>query len=129
MDQDLILRGQEAAEVDVSAIAAKLDRTDILLLREFYLTRRPPPDDTQSHVLRLLVDKLQQPGALAGKRLSYGAIRYRVENLGAMGLLAKIPHTNPKIYYPLSSLVQQVRRIIFCFAAEVVGLRDGGDPG
>ena len=73
------------------------------------------------------MDKLQRNGGLAGKRLSYSAIRHRLENLVILGLLGKIPHTNPKIYYPLDHLVQPVRRAIFYFAAELVGLKDGGD--
>ena len=113
--------------MDVRAVAARLDRTDILLLRQFYLTRSPCPHDTQGHVLRLLVDRVQRNSEFAGKRLSYSAIRHRLENLVALGLLGKIPRTNPKIYYPLDHLVQPVRRVIFYFAAELVGLKDGGD--
>jgi hypothetical protein len=127
MEQQLLRREQESVELDVRAMAARLDRTDILLLRQFYLTRSPYPHDTQGHVLRLLVDKLRRNGELAEKRLSYSAIRHRLENLVTMGLLGTITRTNPKIYYPLDNLVQPVRRVIFYFAAELVGLKDGGD--
>ncbi len=108
------------------AIVVRLDRTDVLLLRQFYLTRRPAPDDTEPYVLRVLVDKLQRCGGLGGRRLCYSAIRYRLENLVGLGLLGTIPRTNPKVYYPLDHLAPQVRRVIFCFAAEVVGLANGG---
>jgi len=128
MEQQLLRREEESVQLDVRAMAARLDRTDILLLRQFYLTRAPYPHDTQGHVLRLLVDKLRCNGGLCGKTLSYSAIRHRLENLAAMGLLGKIPRTNPKIYYPLDNLVQPARRVIFYFAAELVGLKDGGDP-
>ena len=49
-----------ARGIDVSALAARLDRADILLLREFYATGRPYPDDTDSHVLRLLAGSVAQ---------------------------------------------------------------------
>ena len=127
MEQQLVRREEESLELDVPAMAARLDRTDILLLRQFYLTRSPHPNDTEGHVLRLLVDKLKRNGGLAGKRLSYSAIRHRLENLVALGLLGKILRTNPKIYYPLDNRVQPVRRVIFYFAAELVGLKDGGE--
>ena len=115
--------------VDVAAIAERLDRMDILLLKEFYHTGQPFPNDTISHVLRLLADKLRQgSGPLA--RLSYGAIRRRLENLVGLGLLGKIPRTNPAVYYPLDSMVQPVRRIVVLFAADFVGIwkSQGGRP-
>ena len=126
MEQQFIRPEGEPVQLDVRAVAARLDRTDILLLRQFYLTRVPHPHDTESYVLRLLVDKLRRNRGLAGKQLSYSAIRRRLENIVLLGLLGKIPHTNPKIYYPLDHLVQEVRRVIFCFAAELIGLKDGG---
>lgn len=122
-----MLQEEKTVELDVAAMAARLDRTDILLLRHFYLTRLPSPHDTQAHVLKILADRLRRGGGLAGKRLSYGAIRHRLENLVSLGLLGKIPHTNPKIYYPLDHLVQPVRKVILHFAAEIVGLKHGGD--
>ena len=113
--------------MDVQTMAARLDRIDVLLLRQFYFIRSPSPHDTEGHVLKLLVDRLQRNGGLAGKRLSYSAIRQRLENLVSLGLLGTIPQTNPKIYYPHDHLVVQVRRIIFHFAAELVGLTARGD--
>ena len=82
------------------------------------------------NVLRLLVDKVHRvTGPL--EKLSYSAIRHRLENLVALGLLGRIPHTNPAIYYPLDLMVQQVKRIILLFAADFVGVRnrhEGGNP-
>jgi len=108
-------------DVDVAALASRLDRTDVLLLKEFYHTGRPYPDDTISHVLRLLVDKLQR-GTGPVSKLSYGAIRYRLQNLVDLGLLGKIPKTNPAVYYPLDWMRQPVRKIIMLFAADFVGI-------
>jgi len=116
-------------EVDAAALAGRLDRTDVLLLKEFYHTGMPCPDDTISHVLCLLIDKLKRTDGPLG-RLSYGIVRYRLENLVALGLLGKIPHTNPAVYYPLEPIVPSVRRIILLFAADFVGVwknDEGGD--
>ena len=116
--------------IDVPALAARLDRADILLLREFYLTGRPYPDDMDSHVLRLLADRLRRGrGPLA--RLSYGAIRRRLENLVSVGLLGRIAHTNPAAYYPLEWATGPVRKIILLCAADFVGVwkgREGRGP-
>ena len=114
--------------VDVAALAGRLDRIDVLLLKEFYHTGQPYPDDTISHVLRLLVSKLKRTGGPLS-RLSYGAIRYRLENLVALGLLGRIPQTNPAVYYPLDWLGQPVRRIIMLFAAEFVGAWKSPEEG
>ena len=126
-------RAQEQAlerGIDVSALAARLDRADILLLREFYATGRPYPDDTNSHVLRLLADRVRRGGGpLAG--LSYGAIRYRLENLVALGLVGRVPRTNPAIYYPFDSATGPARRIMSLAAADFVGVwktQEGGRP-
>jgi len=109
------------SDVDVAALASRLDRTDVLLLKEFYHTGRPYPDDTISHVLRLLVDKLQH-GSGPVSRLSYGAIRYRLENLVGLGLLGRIRKTNPAVYYPLDWMRHPVRKTIMLFAADFVGI-------
>lgn len=110
-----------APTLDVEALADRLDRRDVLLLREFYYTGRDVPNDTRSHVLRLLADRLgRSAGPLAG--LSYAAIRYRLENLVALGLIGRIRRTNPAVYYPHDALAPQVRRVIARFAAELVGL-------
>jgi len=107
--------------VDVTALAHRLDRSDILLLKQFYHSGQPYPNDTDSHVLCLLVDKLHKiDGPLA--KLSYGAIRRRLENLVALGLLGKILQTNPAVFEPLDHMVEPVRRIILLFAADFVGL-------
>jgi len=110
--------------IDVPALAARLDRADILLLREFYATGLPFPDDTTSHVLRLLADRVGRgKGPLAG--LSYGAVRRRLENLAALGLLSRIPHTNPAIYEPVEWAVGPVRKMMMLCAADFVGVWKG----
>lgn len=127
--QILHVEGQEIAHgVDVEALVNRMDREDVLLLKEFYHTGFAYPDDTISHVLRLLVDKVQRGnGPLA--KLSYSAIRHRLENLVALGLLGRIPHTNPAVYYPLDIMVEDVKRIILLFAADFVGVRSGREGG
>ena len=110
-----------AASIDVPALAARLDRQDILLLREFYVTGQSPANDTEPHVLRILADRVRRgKGPLA--RLSYGAIRHRLENLVALGLLGRVPRTNPAVYYPLAWATDAVRRIILLAAADFVGV-------
>ena len=112
---------ERAPAVDVTAMAERLDREDVLLLKEFYHTGRPCPDDIISHVLCLLVDRLKRAnGPLA--RLSYSAIRHRLENLVALGLLGRIPQTNPAVYYPLEMMIEHVRRIMLVIAADFVGV-------
>lgn len=107
--------------IDVPALAARLDRADILLLREFYVTGRPYPNDTESHILRLLADRVRRGnGPLA--RLSYSAIRRRLEDLESLGLLGRIAHTNPAAYYPLDWATGPVRKIILLCAADFVGV-------
>jgi hypothetical protein len=67
-----------------------------------------------------LADRLRRsPGPFS--RLSYGAIRHRLENLVALGLLGRIQKTNPAVYYPLDWAVTPARRIILLFAADFVG--------
>jgi hypothetical protein len=101
---------------------ARLDRTDVLLLREFYVTGQPYPHDTMGHVLRLLVDRFQKKYRAGQEHLSYSAIRQRLENLKALGLIDKVAKTNPAIYVPLDYLAGQVRYLIFRFAGDLVGI-------
>ena len=110
-----------SVSIDVRALAARLDRQDILLLKEFYLTGQPYPDDTTPHVLRLLADKLRGGAGPLGQ-MSYGAIRRRLENLVALGLVGRIARTNPAVYYPLDWAADPVRRIMMLVAADFVGV-------
>ena len=116
--------------MDVAGLAARLDRMDVLLLKEFYHTGQPFPNDTTPHILRVLVDRLKRgSGPLA--RLSYSGIRCRLENLVALGLVGKIARTNPAAYYPLDWARYPVQRTIQLFAADFVGIwksREGGSP-
>jgi len=109
--------------LDLDRLAARLDRMDILLLREFYVTGRPYPDDTTSYVLRLLVDEFQRRHRRGRGQASYHTIRRRLENLRALGLVGKIPQTNPVVYFGLESLAAEIRRLIVRFAADLVGTR------
>jgi len=75
-------------------------------------------------VLRLLADRVGRgKGPLAG--LSYGAVRRRLENLAALGLLSRIPHTNPAIYEPVEWAVGPVRKMMMLCAADFVGVWKG----
>ena len=114
--------------IDVPALAARLDRSDILLLREFYVTGQPYPNDTTAHVLRLLASRVGRGGGPLG-RLSYGAVRHRLENLVTLGLLGRIAHTNPAVYYPLDWVAEPVRRIMLLVAADFVGVWKGPGMG
>ena len=114
-------RQERVPIVDVAALTERLDREDVLLLKEFYCTGRAFPDDIISHVLCLLVDRLKRTdGPLA--RLSYSAIRHRLENLVALGLLGRISQTNPAVYLPLEMMAEPARKIILLFAADFVGV-------
>ena len=114
-------------ELDIDRLARRLDRMDILLLRQFYVTGRPYPDDTTSHVLRLLVDAFRREYRLGRSQASYHTIRRRLENLRALGLVGKIPQTNPTVYFALDHLAADVRRLIVRFAAELVGRRPNAE--
>jgi hypothetical protein len=109
-------------ELDIDHLMARLDRMDILLLKRFYVTGRPHPDDTSSYVLRILVDEFQRDHRLGKKAASYHTIRHRLENLRALGLIGKIPMTNPTVYFPLDHIATDIKRLILKFAAELVGV-------
>ena len=130
---DQVVRTEQAVfehGLDVASLAERLDRMDVLLLKEFYHTGEPYPHDTTPHILRVLVNRLTRGnGPLA--RLSYSGIRRRLENLVALGLIGKVARTNPAAYYPLDWARYPVRRIIQLFAADFVGLwksHRGGGP-
>ena len=113
--------------IDVTGLAARLDRADVLLLKEFYVAEAGPCG-TDSHVLRLLAERLRLGKGPLG-RLSYGAIRHRLENLVALGLLGRIPRTNPAVYYPLDWATGPVRKIMLLVAADFVGVWNASDGG
>jgi len=46
-----------------------------------------------------------------------------------LGLLGRIPRTNPAVYYPLDWAVGSVRKIILLFAADFVGVLKGQEVG
>jgi phage terminase small subunit len=73
------------------------------------------------YVLKILVDEYKIKSHV-GKDLSYSALRKRLENLRALGLVEKIPRTNPAIYNPIDPIASDVRRLILRFAAELVGI-------
>lgn len=108
-------------QIDVDKLIVRLDKTDIMLLRYFYVTGKPFPDDTMGYVLKILVDDYKAKHG-SGKDLSYGALRKRLENLRALGLVEKIPRTNPAIYNPIDPIANDIRRLILRFAAELVGV-------
>lgn len=130
---DQLTRTEQAAldqGLDVARLASRLDRMDVLLLKEFYYTGQPFPHDTTPHILRVLVDRLKR-GDSPLAQLSYSGIRRRLENLVALGLVGKIARTNPAAYYPLDWARHPVRRIIQLFAADFVGIwksHEGGSP-
>ncbi len=110
-------------ELDIDHLVARLDRMDILLLKRFYVTGRPHPDDTSSYVLRILVDEFQREHRLGKKAASYHTIRHRLENLRALSLIGKIPKTNPTVYFPFDHIATDIKCLILKFAAELVGVR------
>jgi len=77
MREQFVSTQQAGPVLDVPGLAQRLDRKDILLLKEFYHTGRPYPNDTISHVLRLLVDRLRRgsgplaPHARSGESSSF----------------------------------------------------------
>jgi hypothetical protein len=108
-------------QLDVDRLVRRLDRVDILLLRQFYVTGQPYPNDTTPYVLKILVRDYQANYSSGRKHLSYHAVRKRLENLRALGLLGKIPKTNPAVYFPVDHIANDVKRLILKFAAELVG--------
>ena len=74
------------------------------------------------------MDRLHRgTGPLAA--LSYSSIRRRLENLVNLGLLVRIPKTNPAVYEPLDRATGPVRKIIMLFAADFVGMWKGEERG
>jgi len=121
MSQSLARSELLIPQIEVDKLIARLDKTDIMLLRYFYVTGKPFPDDTMGYVLKILVDEYKVRHG-TGKDLSYSALRKRLENLRALGLVEKIPRTNPAIYNPIDPIANDVRRMILRFAAELVGV-------
>jgi len=109
-------------QIDVDKFIARLDRKDILLLRCFYVRDRQSFDNTTSYALKLLVEELKTKHKTSFRTLSYSAVRRRLENLKALGLVGKIPRTNPAIYYGIDDIADDVRRLVLRFAAELVGV-------
>jgi len=107
--------------LDTKRLVDRLDRTDILLLRQFYVTGKAYPNDTTSYVLRLLVNDFQKKYCSGNKVISYHTIRHRLENLKALGLVGKIPQTNPAIYYGIDEIANDIKQLILRFAADLVG--------
>ena len=114
--------------IDAAALAQRLDRLDVLLLREFYVAGDPCRMETTPYVLGVLVDKLRRGKGPLGRR-SYTTIRRRLEHLAGLGLIKRIPQTNPAAYWPVDWAAPAVRKIITLFAADFVGLWNAQEGG
>jgi len=70
MSQSLARSELLIPQIEVDKLIARLDKTDIMLLRYFYVTGKPFPDDTMGYVLKILVDEYKVRHG-TGKDLSY----------------------------------------------------------
>ena len=94
---------------EIDRFAEKLDFLDIQLLRKFYLTNKPFPNDTKVWCFPLLYQEMKTTHRL---KLSLEGLRKRLNNLVKLGLLEKINHSNPTTYAPVKGKETFVRAII-----------------
>jgi len=96
----------------INEFAEKLDFIDIQILRKFYMTGKPFPNDTQPYCFPLLYKEMKTSNRL---KIGMEALRKRVNRLVELELLEKIKHSNPTSYKPIREKVEFVRGIILKF--------------
>lgn len=110
--QELAHAGRAQDEDLIFSLAQRLDFINIQILRKFYMTGRPFPDDTQPHCFAVLYMEMK-----SGSRVKMGpeAFRKRLDKLVSMNLLKKVGRTNPANYFPVKGIEQTVRAVVARF--------------
>lgn len=97
---------------EISQLAERLDFLDIQILRKFYITNKPFPNDTKPWCFPLLYKEMKTKHKM---KLGLEGFRKRLDNLVKLGFLVKIKHSNPVNYMPIEEKRRFVRLIITKF--------------
>ena len=96
----------------VFALAERLDFVNIQILREFYATGLPFPNDTQPHVFSMLYMDMRSSARI---KMGLEAFRKRLDFLVSMGLIEKVARSNPASYHPVKGIQPSVSAVITRF--------------
>jgi hypothetical protein len=107
--QEAVLETKIGHVDKVLSFAENLDFINIQILRKFYATGLPFPNDTQPHVFSILYSEMKSVHKIP---IGLEALRKRLDFLVKVGLIGKITGSNPASYYPIKGLEQSVRAII-----------------
>ena len=105
LEQDSLLQ-------EISSFAERLDFLDIQILRKFYVTNKPFPNDTKPWCFPILYHEMKTKHKM---KLGLEGFRKRLDNLVKLKLLVKIKHSNPVNYMPVEGKEKFVRLIITKF--------------
>lgn len=94
---------------DILALVERLDFLDVQLLRKFYMSGKEFPNDVQPYCFPILYMEMK-----VNHKITIGneALRKRLDNLVAHGLLEKNARTNPAVYNPVKGKEQTIRAMI-----------------
>ena len=97
---------------EVTELVEKLDFLDIQLLRKFYHTNKPFPNDTQVWCFPILYQEMKTAHHL---KIGPEALRKRLDNFVRLNLLEKVKNSNPVSYLPVRGKESFVRSVIAKF--------------
>lgn len=100
---------EEKENIEMAFLLERLDFTDIIILKKFYLTGKPFPNDTQPYCFPILYSEMKENNNL---RLTKEGLRKRLNSLVKTNLLEKIEGSNPSVYLPKKDKVDFVRKLI-----------------
>ncbi len=106
---------QEAStnlDENVLTLAERMDFLDVQLLRKFYSTGKPFPNDTQPFCFPVLFMEMKVNNKI---QIGLEALRKRLDNLVSLGFLEKVVRSNPANYTPVHGKEVEVRALITRF--------------
>jgi len=112
VENKTIQQNSQLTEIFIRQVLERMDFLDVLILKKFYLTGKPFPNDIQPYCFPFLYNELKLQHQI---KLTLEGLRKRLNSLVNLGLLKKIEGTNPTIYFPREEMKEIVRKIIFKF--------------
>lgn len=97
---------------EITELAERLDFLDVQILRKFYVTNKPFPNDSKPWCFPLLYREMKDAHRL---KIGLEGFRKRLDKLVGIGLLGKIRRSNPVSYTPIQGKERFVRLIITKF--------------
>jgi hypothetical protein len=97
---------------EITRLVERLDFLDIQILRKFYVTNKPFPNDSKPWCFPLLFREMKDVHHL---KIGLEGFRKRLDKLVRIGLLGKIKHSNPVSYTPIQGKERFVRLVITKF--------------